>query len=73
MDMFVWIVLGIVVVIVVIFYLTPNHKAFQCPKCGEIFVPKKSEMIGSHTITSIMLKCPHCGKTCMMKLAAKQK
>lgn len=72
MDMFGWIVIGIVIVIVAI-SLSPNHTAFQCPKCGETFVPKRTEMLGTHTFTSYMLTCPHCGKRCMMKPAGKQK
>lgn len=73
MDMFGWVIIGIVIVMVVVSLLTPNHRAFQCPKCGETFVPKKTEMLGPHTPSSVMLKCPHCGKRSMMKPAAKQK
>lgn len=37
---------------------------FECPKCGERFVPDmKSYILGAHTITKRYLKCPKCGKS----------
>lgn len=37
---------------------------FECPKCGERFVPDmKSYIMGAHTITKRYLKCPKCGKS----------
>ncbi len=72
MDLSGWIVIGIVIVIIAISLLTPNHTAFQCPKCGETFVPKRTEMLGTHTLTSNMLTCPHCGQRCMMKAVKKK-
>lgn len=36
---------------------------YECPHCGERFVPSfKSYLMGAHTITRRSLKCPHCGK-----------
>lgn len=73
MDLSGLIATGIVIVVVVVSLLTPNHRAFQCPKCGETFVPKKVQMLGPHSLSSRMLKCPHCGKRSMMEPAKKQK
>ena len=73
MDISGWIIIGLVIVLVAVSFLTPNHTTFQCPKCGETFVPKKSEMVGIHTLSTVMLKCPHCGQRSMMKPADKQK
>lgn len=37
--------------------------SFECPECGERFVPDmKSYTFGMHTITKRYLKCPKCGK-----------
>lgn len=36
--------------------------AFECPECGERFVPDMREYVmGAHTITKRRLKCPNCG------------
>lgn len=36
--------------------------AFECPECGERFVPELRDYImGPHTITKRKLKCPKCG------------
>lgn len=72
MDMFKWIILGIIVVIIVVFFLIPNHTVFQCPKCKKTFVPKKLEMLGPHSFGKQMLKCPHCGQRIMMEQVGKQ-
>ncbi|MDE6001208.1 MAG: transcriptional regulator, partial [Clostridia bacterium] len=37
--------------------------AYECPACGEKFVPSmKSYVFSAHTLTKRKLKCPHCGK-----------
>ncbi len=37
---------------------------FECPKCGEKFVPDmKAYVMGAHTFTKRYLKCPGCGKS----------
>lgn len=42
--------------------------AFECPYCGERFVPNRSEYIkGAHTFTKRRLTCPSCGKTGMCR------
>ena len=41
---------------------------FECPYCGELFVPGMSEYIKSyHTFTKRRLTCPECGKTGMCR------
>lgn len=62
-----WIILGLVVAVIAIYALIPNHAAYRCPKCGETFVPKKSQLMGVHAFGSHLLKCPHCGETSMME------
>lgn len=37
---------------------------YECPHCGERFVPSfKAYLMGAHSITRRHLKCPHCGKS----------
>ncbi len=41
---------------------------FQCPACGNLFVPSMAEYVkGYHTFTKRRLTCPACGKTSMCK------
>lgn len=61
-----WIILGLIIAALVIYAIIPNHTAYKCPKCGESFVPKKSQLMGLHSFGSHLLKCPHCGHTSMM-------
>ncbi|MDE6504769.1 MAG: helix-turn-helix domain-containing protein [Clostridia bacterium] len=36
---------------------------YECPNCGERFVPTlKGYIFGAHTLTKRKLKCPNCGK-----------
>ena len=38
--------------------------AFECPECGEHFVPDmKDYLMGPHTVTRRKLTCPKCGHT----------
>ena len=53
------IVLGIGVCCV----LTIDAGVYECPNCGEKFVPSMKDFIlGPHTFTKRKLKCPKCGK-----------
>lgn len=41
---------------------------FQCPECGELFVPTMAEYVkGYHTFTRRKLTCPKCGKRSMCR------
>lgn len=52
------IVLGIIIACV----LDREAGAFECPECGERFVPSMGEYVmGPHTITKRKLRCPKCG------------
>lgn len=43
--------------------LTVDAGVYECPNCGEKFVPSMKEFIsGAHTFTTRKLKCPKCGK-----------
>lgn len=71
MDATGWIIVGIIVVLLVISFLTPNHMAYQCPNCKETFVPKKKEML-IHVSAKQLLKCPHCGQKSLMEPVGKE-
>ncbi len=60
--------------IVVGCFLDRRAGFYQCPRCEKTFVPSMSAYVrGLHSLTTRMLKCPHCGKTsfCKRKLGAK--
>ena len=41
---------------------------YQCPACGELFVPTMAEYVkGYHTFTRRKLTCPKCGKLSMCR------
>ena len=41
---------------------------YECPSCGQLFVPTLGEYVkGYHTLTRRRLTCPHCGKTAMCR------
>lgn len=43
--------------------LTVDAGVYECPVCGNKFVPKMKDFIfGLHTFTKRKLKCPNCGK-----------
>ncbi len=43
--------------------LTIDAGVYECPSCGEKFVPSMKDFIsGAHTFTKRKLKCPKCGK-----------
>lgn len=43
--------------------LTVDAGVYECPNCGEKFVPTIKDFIsGAHTFTKRKLKCPKCGK-----------
>lgn len=48
--------------------LDAESGTYECPKCGERFVPTLGAYIaGPHTITKRRLKCPHCGESSYCK------
>ena len=58
------IVLGISVCCV----LTVDAGVYECPVCGEKFVPSIKDFVsGTHTFTKRKLKCPKCGKKSFCK------
>lgn len=51
--------------------LTVDAGVYECPSCGEKFVPTMKDFIcGAHTFTKRKLQCPKCGKKsyCKKKL-----
>lgn len=43
--------------------LTVDAGVYECPSCGEKFVPTMKDFIcGAHTFTKRKLQCPKCGK-----------
>lgn len=43
--------------------LTVDAGVYECPNCGEKFVPTmKNFIFGAHTLTKRKLKCPRCGE-----------
>lgn len=71
LEMQIWLrvlLIGIAIVIIAIAVgvacvLDREAGVYECPKCGERFVPTmKAYVLGAHTITRRRLKCPHCGK-----------
>lgn len=52
--------------------LTVDAGVYECPNCGEKFVPSMKDFIsGAHTFTKRKLKCPKCGgkSYCKKKLS----
>ena len=48
--------------------LTVDAGVYECPACGEKFVPSMKDFIcGTHTLTKRNLKCPKCGKKSFCK------
>ena len=48
--------------------LTLDAGVYECPNCGEKFVPSmKDFLFGAHTFTKRKLKCPKCGKRSFCK------
>ncbi|MDE7082582.1 MAG: helix-turn-helix domain-containing protein [Clostridia bacterium] len=70
-----YIVFSIVVIILgigVCCVLTVDAGVYECPVCGEKFVPSMKNFIsGAHSFTKRKLKCPKCGKKsfCKKKLS----
>ncbi len=61
---FIIIILGIGVCCV----LTVDAGVYECPVCGQKFVPSIKDFIGGvHTFTKRKLKCPKCGKKSFCK------
>lgn len=63
-----WVLIGIGIVILamgiaVACILDQGAGAFECPACGERFVPDmRAYVMGAHTITRRKLRCPKCGE-----------
>ncbi len=48
--------------------LTVDAGVYECPNCGEKFVPSMKDFIGGmHTLTKRKLQCPKCGKKSFCK------
>ncbi|MGN1041090.1 MAG: helix-turn-helix domain-containing protein [Candidatus Fimimonas sp.] len=48
--------------------LTVDAGVYECPVCGEKFVPSMKDFVaGAHTFTKRRLKCPNCGKKSFCK------
>ena len=48
--------------------LTVDAGVYECPACGNKFVPSmKDFVLGMHTVTKRRFKCPKCGKKCFCK------
>lgn len=71
LEMALWlrILLGVLALVIVVTgiglacVLDRDTGAYECPHCGERFVPTMSAYIfGAHTISKRKLKCPRCGK-----------
>lgn len=71
LDMRVWLRVLLVATAVVVIgvgigiacVLDRDAGVYECPHCGERFVPTMGAYVwGSHTITRRRLKCPRCGK-----------
>lgn len=76
-----WVRIGCVAFAIIVFalgigvccVLTVDAGVYQCPHCGEKFVPSmKDFVLGAHTFTKRKLQCPACGKKsfCKKKLSA---
>ncbi|MDE7306200.1 MAG: helix-turn-helix domain-containing protein [Clostridia bacterium] len=69
MDIWLRVVLIVIAFIIIVAgislacVLDRDAGAYECPACGEKFVPSmKSYVFSAHTLTKRKLKCPHCGK-----------
>lgn len=69
----VWLKIGCIVFSLIIIILgvgvccvlTVDAGVYECPACGEKFVPSMKDFIGgAHALTKRKLKCPKCGKKC---------
>ena len=48
--------------------LTVDAGVYECPNCGEKFIPSmKKFILGAHTLTKRNLRCPKCGKKSFCK------
>ncbi len=84
LEMPVWlqaclIVYGVAVLIFglcVAIYYDIKVGSFECKKCGKKFTPSATAYILSpHTVTTRLLKCPHCGKRsfCKKRITGQEK
>jgi len=69
-----YIVVAVVVIIIVVnvvrIAVKSNSHHFECPECGEHFqLSFFKSFFTAHSLGGeYAVKCPKCGKTCMMKL-----
>ncbi len=72
----VWLKIGCIVFSLIIIILgvgvccvlTVDAGVYECPACGEKFVPSMKDFIGgAHMLTKRKLKCPKCGKKSFCK------
>lgn len=72
----VWLKIGCIVFSLIIIILgvgvccvlTVDAGVYECPACGEKFVPSMKDFIGgAHALTKRKLKCPKCGKKSFCK------
>lgn len=80
LEMQVWVRIVLIVIaaavivsgIIVACVMEREAGVYECPCCGERFVPTMKEFVsGLHTFTKRKLKCPKCGKVsyCKKKLS----
>lgn len=71
LEMEVWLRVLLIVIALIILVISigvacvldKEAGVFECPHCGERFVPTmKAYVMAPHSITRRWLKCPHCGK-----------
>lgn len=71
LEMQIWLRIVLIVLAVIIYIigigvacvLDREAGVFECPECGQRFVPTMKEYImGPHTILRRKLRCPNCGK-----------
>lgn len=76
LEMQIWLRIVLIVIAVIIIgvgiglacVLDRDSGVYQCPHCGQRFVPTmKAYVGGAHTLTRRKLKCPQCGKTSYCK------
>lgn len=83
LEMQVWLRILLIVIALIILgtgiglacVLDREAGVYECPKCGERFVPSMTAyVLGAHTLTRRRLKCPHCGKRsfCKKRLARRE-
>jgi predicted RNA-binding Zn-ribbon protein involved in translation (DUF1610 family) len=62
-------VIEVIVIVVILAYclLLPHGDTYTCPNCKTPFKRAGQSLISIHFFDRVLLKCPNCGKTAMMK------